>query len=55
MYRYFDDYEKHEVFACEGTEQRVVPTGVAARDNEVDGAPAFQQKHWQRVATFASP
>ena len=52
---YFDDYEKHEVFACEGAEQRVVPTGVAARDNEIDGAPAFQQKHWQRVATFASP
>lgn len=22
---YFDDYEKHEVFACEGAEQRVVP------------------------------
>ncbi len=30
-----------------------MPTGVAARDNEIDGAPAFQQKHWQRVATFA--
>jgi len=25
-------------------EQRVVPTGVAVRDNEIDGAPAFQRK-----------
>ena len=27
------------VVACEGAEQRVAPTGVATRGNEVDGAP----------------
>ena len=31
-------------FACEGSEQRFVPTGVATRGNEIDGAPEFQRK-----------
>jgi hypothetical protein len=38
-----DDYEKHGVFACEGFEQRIVPTGVAPGGNEIDGAPEFQR------------
>ncbi len=32
------------VFACEGSEQRVVPTGVAPGGNEMDDAPEFQRK-----------
>ena len=32
------------IVACEGSEQRVVPTCVAAGDNEVSCAFGFQQK-----------
>ena len=32
-----------------------MPTRLATRDNEIDGAPEFQRKHFQRVATFVSP
>ena len=38
------DYEKTATFACEGLEQRIMPTRVASRDNEVDDAPEFQRK-----------
>ena len=45
------------VFACEGYEQRVEPTGAATGDNEIDGAPVFQQNAFiESVAHFfASP
>ena len=32
-----------------------MPTRLATRDNEIDGAPGFQRKHFQRVATSISP
>ena len=34
------------VFACEGYEQRVEPTGAATGDNEIDGAPDHQRRAW---------
>lgn len=37
------DYEKQKIFACEGFEQRIVPTGLAPGGNEIDGAPEFQR------------
>ena len=41
-----------ETFACEGLEQRFVPTGVATRDNEIDDAPEFQQLAFSESGYF---
>ena len=38
------------IVAREGMEQRIVPTGVAARDNEVKQRRNFSEKHFPGVA-----
>lgn len=36
--------------ACEGSEQRIVPTGVASGDNEIEQRRNFSEKHFPGVA-----
>ena len=38
------------IVAREGMEQRIVPTGMAARDNEVKQRRNFSEKHFPGVA-----
>ena len=38
------------IVAREGMEQRIVPTGMAARDNEVKQRRDFSEKHFPGVA-----
>ena len=44
-------YRLLSVCACEGKEQRVVPTGVAAGDNEIEQHRNFSETHFSGVAT----
>jgi len=39
------------IVAREGMEQRIVPTGVAVRDNEIEQHRNFSEKHFSGVAT----
>ena len=39
------------IVACEGMEQRIVPTGMAARGNEVKQRRNFSEKHFPGVAS----
>lgn len=45
----------NHLVACEDFEQRVVPTGIAARDNERRTHPDFSKTYFRRVATGVSP
>lgn len=40
----------YNIVAREGMEQRVVPTGVAAGDNEIEQRRNFSEKHFPGVA-----
>jgi len=40
----------NDIVACEGMEQRIVPTGMAVRDNEVKQRRNFSEKHFPGVA-----
>ena len=39
-----------DIVACEGMEQRIVPTGMAARVNEIEQHRNFSEKHFPGVA-----
>ena len=39
-----------DIVAREGMEQRIVPTGMAARDNEIKQRRNFSEKHFPGVA-----
>ena len=39
------------IVAREGKEQRIVPTGVASGDNEIEQRRNFSEKHFPGVAT----
>lgn len=41
---------KDFIVACEGMEQRIVPTGMAVRRNEVKRHRNFSEKHFSGVA-----
>ena len=43
-----------DIAACEGMEQRVVPTGMAVGINEVEQHQNFSEKHFLRVAPCIS-
>ena len=44
----------NDIVAREGMKQRIVPTGMAARDNEVKQRRNFSEKHFSGVAACGS-
>ena len=42
------------ICACEGNEQRIVPTGVAAGDNEIEQRRNLSEMHFPGVAACGS-